>query len=322
MLPCSGVSRIKLKRDLFKLNKKLEPNKRKWTKTVSDLNPFAERDIQVQDQVSSPAPEAADVVSPERNAKKICPTADREPPSRFDRQASSKYDAHAEHDGCGGGYNQGTFPSTVSGFINCQGGGTKAQITCTRSQQPPKKMPKRLSEHRKKFFYRLRLALCLKRRNGGKRVIQGPTEVQCHALSYINSNVSVESDNISIKSTICGESGEQTPPAQLDPQYDQNTGGPDYLGHEKPRAGRGRPRKLFIDNFGGPDGRVKTTIKTDARRAHASKARRAVSGQTPSKGQYVPIHTNAGGYLVGKHVYVVFISRPRVSQVAKCQLLG
>ncbi len=212
-------------------------------------------------------------------------------------------------------------------------------------------MSKRLSEHRKEFFYRLRLALCLKRRNGGKRVIQGPTEVQCHALSYINSNVSVESDNICIKSTICGESVEQTPPAQLDPQYKQNTGGPDYLGQEKPRAGvvpnsapcqimhplvlvglgvgvgeglglgvglglgnqvaistrgciiwqgcrfrhntgRGRPRKLFIDHFGGPDGRVKTTIKTDARRAHASKARRAITGQTPSKGQDVPIHTN------------------------------
>ncbi|XP_058610118.1 protein TOPAZ1 isoform X4 [Onychostoma macrolepis] len=143
-------------------------------------------------------------------------------------------------------------------------------------------MPKRLSEHRKEFFYRLRLALCLKRRNGGKRVLQGPTEVQCHAVSYINSNVSVESDNISIKSTICGESVEQTPPAQLDPKHDQNTGGPDYLGQEKPRAGRGRPRKLFIDHFGGPDGRVKTTIKTDARRARASKARRAIAGRTPN----------------------------------------
>ncbi|XP_058610117.1 protein TOPAZ1 isoform X3 [Onychostoma macrolepis] len=284
MLPCSGVSRIKLKRDSFKRNNKLEPNKRRWTgpKTVSGLNPLADRGIQVQDQASSPAPEAAGVVSPERNAKEICATADREPPSQFDGQASSKQDAHAEHDGCGEGYNPGTFPSTVSGFSNCQGGGTKAQSTCSRSQPPSKKMPKRLSEHRKEFFYRLRLALCLKRRNGGKRVLQGPTEVQCHAVSYINSNVSVESDNISIKSTICGESVEQTPPAQLDPKHDQNTGGPDYLGQEKPRAGRGRPRKLFIDHFGGPDGRVKTTIKTDARRARASKARRAIAGRTPS----------------------------------------
>ncbi|XP_058610115.1 protein TOPAZ1 isoform X1 [Onychostoma macrolepis] len=284
MLPCSGVSRIKLKRDSFKRNNKLEPNKRRWTgpKTVSGLNPLADRGIQVQDQASSPAPEAAGVVSPERNAKEICATADREPPSQFDGQASSKQDAHAEHDGCGEGYNPGTFPSTVSGFSNCQGGGTKAQSTCSRSQPPSKKMPKRLSEHRKEFFYRLRLALCLKRRNGGKRVLQGPTEVQCHAVSYINSNVSVESDNISIKSTICGESVEQTPPAQLDPKHDQNTGGPDYLGQEKPRAGRGRPRKLFIDHFGGPDGRVKTTIKTDARRARASKARRAIAGRTPN----------------------------------------
>lgn len=283
-----NVTRIKLKRDSFKLNNKLEPNKRRWTgpKTVSGLNPLADRGIQVQDQDSSPAPEAADVVSPERNAKEICATADREPPSQFDGQASSKHDAPAEHDGCGGGCNQGTFPSTVSGFSNCQGGGTKAQSTCIRSQPPSKKMPKRLSEHRKEFFYRLRLALCLKRRNGGKRVIQGPTEVQCHALSYINSNVSVESENISIKSTICGESVEQTPPAQP-----HNTGGQNYLGQEKPRAGRGRPRKLFIDHFGGPDGRVKTTIKTDARRAHASKARRAITGQTPSKGQDVPTYT-------------------------------
>ncbi len=108
MLPCSGVSRIKLKRDSFKLNNKLEPNKRRWTgpKTVSGLNPLADRGIQVQDQDGSPAPEAADVVSPERNAKEICATADREPPSQFDGQASSKHDAPAEHDGCGGGYNQ------------------------------------------------------------------------------------------------------------------------------------------------------------------------------------------------------------------------
>ncbi|XP_016136902.1 uncharacterized protein topaz1 [Sinocyclocheilus grahami] len=284
MLPCSSVSRIKLKRDSFKLGNKLEPTKRRWTgtKTVSGLNPLADRGIQVQDQASSPAPEAADVVSPERHANEICATADREPPSQFDGQASSKQDAHAEHDGCGGGYNQGTFPSTVSGFSNCQGGGTKAQSTCTRTQPPSKKTPKRLSEHRKEFFYRLRLALCLKRRNGGKRVIHGPTEVQCHALSFINSNVSVESDNISIKSTVYGEPVEQTPPAQLDPKYAQNTGCPDHLGQEKPRAGRGRPMKLFIDHFGGPDGRVKTTIKTDARRARARKARHAISGQTPN----------------------------------------
>ncbi|XP_042601342.1 uncharacterized protein topaz1 isoform X6 [Cyprinus carpio] len=277
MLPCSGVSRIKLKRDSFKLNNKLEPNKRRWTgpKTVSGLNPLADRGIQVQDQASSPA----GVVYSELNANDICATADREPPSQFDGQASSKQDPHAEHDCCGGGYNPGTFPSTVSGFSNCQGGGTKAQSTCTSSQPPCKKMPRRLSEHRKEFFYRLRLALCLKRRNGGKRVINGPTEMQCHALSYINSNVSVESDNISIKSTVCGESVEQSPPAQLEPKYDQNTGGTDYLGQEKPRAGRGRPRKLFKGHFGGPDGRVKTTIKTDARRAHASQARRASSGQ-------------------------------------------
>lgn len=290
MLPCSGVSRIKLKRDSFKLNNKLEPNKRRWTgpKTVSGLNPLADRGIQVQDQASSPA----GVVYSELNANDICATADREPPSQFDGQASSKQDPHAEHDGCGGGYNPGTFPSTVSGFSNCQGGGTKAQSTCTSSQPPCKKMPRRLSEHRKEFFYRLRLALCLKRRNGGKRVINGPTEMQCHALSYINSNVSVESDNISIKSTVCGESVEQTPPAQLEPKYDQNTGGTDYLGQEKPRAGRGRPRKLFKGHFGGPDGRVKTTIKTDARRAHASQARRASSGQKTSKGQCVPKHTN------------------------------
>uniref|UniRef100_A0A8C1YN15 Protein TOPAZ1 n=1 Tax=Cyprinus carpio TaxID=7962 RepID=A0A8C1YN15_CYPCA len=277
MLPCSGVSRIKLKRDSFKLNNKLEPNKRRWTgpKTVSGLNPLADRGIQVQDQASSPA----GVVYSELNANDICATADREPPSQFDGQASSKQDPHAEHDCCGGGYNPGTFPSTVSGFSNCQGGGTKAQSTCTSSQPPCKKMPRRLSEHRKEFFYRLRLALCLKRRNGGKRVINGPTEMQCHALSYINSNVSVESDNISIKSTVCGESVEQSPPAQLEPKYDQNTGGTDYLGQEKPRAGRGRPRKLFKGHFGGPDGRVKTTIKTDARRAHASQARSASSGQ-------------------------------------------
>ncbi|XP_026145638.1 uncharacterized protein topaz1 isoform X2 [Carassius auratus] len=279
MLPCSGVSRIKLKRDSFNRNSKLKPNKRRWTglKNVSGLNQLADRGLQVQDQASSPGPERTDVVYSEVNAKEIC-----EPASRFDGQASSKQDACAEHDGCGGGYNQGTFPPTVSGFNNCPGGGTKAQSTCTRSQPPCKKTPKRLSEHRKEFFYRLRLALCLKRQNGGKRVMHGPTEVQCHALSYINSNVSVQSDNISIKSTVCGEPVEQTPPAQLDPKYDQNTVGQDYLGQEKPRARRGRPRKLFIDHFGGPDGRMKTTIKTDARRARASKARGAFSGKTPN----------------------------------------
>ncbi|XP_059412149.1 protein TOPAZ1 isoform X3 [Carassius carassius] len=279
MLPCSGVSRIKLKRDSFNRNSKLKPNKRRWTglKTVSGLNQLADRGLQVQDKASSPGLETADVVYSELNTNEIC-----EPASGFDGQASSKRDARAEHDGCGGGYNQGTFPPTVSGFNDCPWGGTKAQSTCTRNQPPCKKTPKRLSEHRKEFFYRLRLALCLKRQNGGKRVMHGQTEVQCHALSYINSNVSVESDNISIKSTVCGESVEQTPPAQLDPKYDQNTVGPDNLGQGKPRAGRGRPRKLFIDHFGGPDGRMKTTIKTDARRARASKARRAFSGKTPS----------------------------------------
>ncbi|XP_058610119.1 protein TOPAZ1 isoform X5 [Onychostoma macrolepis] len=117
MLPCSGVSRIKLKRDSFKRNNKLEPNKRRWTgpKTVSGLNPLADRGIQVQDQASSPAPEAAGVVSPERNAKEICATADREPPSQFDGQASSKQDAHAEHDGCGEGYNPGDPSSGATG---------------------------------------------------------------------------------------------------------------------------------------------------------------------------------------------------------------
>ncbi|XP_059412148.1 protein TOPAZ1 isoform X2 [Carassius carassius] len=279
MLPCSGVSRIKLKRDSFNRNSKLKPNKRRWTglKTVSGLNQLADRGLQVQDKASSPGLETADVVYSELNTNEIC-----EPASGFDGQASSKRDARAEHDGCGGGYNQGTFPPTVSGFNDCPWGGTKAQSTCTRNQPPCKKTPKRLSEHRKEFFYRLRLALCLKRQNGGKRVMHGQTEVQCHALSYINSNVSVESDNISIKSTVCGESVEQTPPAQLDPKYDQNTVGPDNLGQGKPRAGRGRPRKLFIDHFGGPDGRMKTTIKTDARRARASKARRAFSGKTPN----------------------------------------
>ncbi|KAK2887369.1 hypothetical protein Q8A67_015597 [Cirrhinus molitorella] len=268
MLPCNGVSRIKLKRDSFKLDNKLEPNKRRWTgpKTVSGLNPLSDRHIQVQKQSSSPAPEAADVVSTERNANEICATAEHEPSFQFDGQASSEQEAHAEHDGCGGGFNQGTFPSTVSGFSNC---------TFTRSQPPSKKTPKRLSEHKKEFFYRLRLALCLKRRNGGKTVIHGPTDVQCHGLSYIN-KVSVESHNISIKSTVCGESVEQTPPAQLDPK----SGGPDYSGQEKPRCGRRSRRKLFIDHFGGPDGQVKTTIKTEVQRARASKARRAISGRT------------------------------------------
>ncbi|XP_050992942.1 protein TOPAZ1 isoform X3 [Labeo rohita] len=280
MLPCNGVSRIKLKRDSFKLDNKLEPTKRRWTgpKTVSGLNPLADRGIQVQEQSSSPAPEAADVVSPKRNANQTCATADHDPPSQFDGQASSKQDGHAEHDGCGGGYNQGTFPSTVSGSSSCQGGDTKAQGTCTRSEPQSKKTMKRSSEHKKEFFYRLRLALCLKRRNGGKSVRHGPTDVQCHGLSYINSKVSVESDNISIKSTVCEESVEQTPPAQLD----QKSGGPECLGQEKPLRGRGSRRKLFIDHFDGPDGRVKTTIKTEVRRAHASKARRGISGRTAS----------------------------------------
>ncbi|XP_048058165.1 protein TOPAZ1 isoform X3 [Megalobrama amblycephala] len=125
MLPCNGVSRIKLKRDSFKQNNKLEPNKRRWTgpKTVSGLNPLADRGIQVQGQDSSPAPEAADVVSSERNAQEICATAsaDPVPPSNFDGQASSKQDAHAEHDDCRGRYNQGDSPSGATGSTYISG---------------------------------------------------------------------------------------------------------------------------------------------------------------------------------------------------------
>lgn len=301
MFPCNGVSRIKLKRDSFKQNNKLEPNKRRWTgpKIVSGLNPFADRGSQVQGQDSSPAPEAADVASLERNDQEICASANPVPPSNFDGQASSKQDVHAEHDDCRGRYNQGTFPSRVSGLSNCGGGVTKAQVICTRSQTASEKALKRLSEHKKDLFYRLRLALCFarkKRLSGGKR-IHGPTETPCRSLSYINSEVSVESDNISInvKSTVCGESVGKSPPAQLDPKYNQKLGSPDYLKQEKTRRGR-KPRKLFIDHFGGSDGDVKTTIKTEVRRTRASKARPAISGRTPSKGQDILAHTNKGRY--------------------------
>ncbi|XP_042601344.1 protein TOPAZ1 isoform X8 [Cyprinus carpio] len=134
MLPCSGVSRIKLKRDSFKLNNKLEPNKRRWTgpKTVSGLNPLADRGIQVQDQASSPA----GVVYSELNANDICATADREPPSQFDGQASSKQDPHAEHDCCGGGYNPGDPLSGATGSTyvldtaETPDGSTKERDTC------------------------------------------------------------------------------------------------------------------------------------------------------------------------------------------------
>lgn len=296
MLPCNGVSRIKLKRDSFKQYNKLEQNKRRWTgpKTVSDLNPLADRGIQVQGQDIYPAPEAADVVSSELNAHEICAIADPQPPPYFDGQASSKQDAYAEHDDCRGHYNQGTFTSRVSGFSNCGGGITKAQVTCTRSRSLSKKAMKKLPEHKKEIFYRLRLALCFARKkhlSGGKRVIHGPTGTPCRALSYINSKVSVESDNISIKSTVCGESVDQTLSAQLDPKYKKKTGSQE---NQKSRRGR-KPRKLFIDHFGGSDGQVKTTIKTEVRRAYARKARPAISGQTPSKGQDILIHANKGG---------------------------
>lgn len=308
MFPFNGVSRIKLKRDSFKQYNKLEQNKRRWTgpKTVSGLNPLADRGIQVQGQDSYPAPEAADVVSSELNAHEICATADPQPPSYFDGQASSKQDAHAEHDDCRGHYNQGTFTSRVSGFSNCGGGITKAQVTCTRSRSASKKALKNLPEHKKEIFYRLRLALCFARKkhlSGGKRVIHGPTGTPCGALPYINSKVSVESDTISIKSTVCGKSVDQTPPAQLDPKYDKKTGSQE---NQKSRRGR-KPRKLFIDHFGGSDGQVKTTIKTEVRRAHASKARPTISGRTPSKGQDILIHANKGGGILARNMFTSYL---------------
>ncbi|KAG1948882.1 protein TOPAZ1 [Pimephales promelas] len=236
---------------------------------------------QVQGQESYPVPEAEDVVSSELNAHETCATADPQPPSYFDGQASSKQDAHAEHDDCRGHYNQGTFTSRVSGFCNCGGGMTKAQVTCTRSRSASEKVLKKLPEHKKEIFYRLRLALCFARKkhlSGGKRVIDVPAGTPCRTLSYINSKGSAESDNISIKSTVCGESVDQTPPAQLDAKYGKKTGSQE---NQKSRRGR-KPRKLFIDNFGGSDGQVKTTFKTEVRRGHASKARPTISGRTPN----------------------------------------
>ncbi|XP_043073018.1 protein TOPAZ1 isoform X2 [Puntigrus tetrazona] len=97
MLPCGGVSRIKLKRDSFKLGSKLEPSKRRWTGPKS---------VQVQDQASCPAPEAA-----EPSANKT----DRELLSQFDWEASSTQEGRDRRN-CGeGGFNQGDLPSGASG---------------------------------------------------------------------------------------------------------------------------------------------------------------------------------------------------------------
>ncbi|XP_055075172.2 protein TOPAZ1 isoform X3 [Misgurnus anguillicaudatus] len=69
MLSSGGVSRIKLKRDLFKVDNKLETNKRRWTgpKTVSGLNSPAKRAVQDdsshQETASASTPVTGDLIS-------------------------------------------------------------------------------------------------------------------------------------------------------------------------------------------------------------------------------------------------------------------
>lgn len=261
MLSSGGVSRIKLKRNLFKVENKLEPNKRRWTgpKTMSGLNPPADR--VAQDETSAPT------------------AADEDEPFSLKRDS-------AEHDGQAG-YDKGTLLSRVSSISDSRSESAAATTRGPRTRSEWASSP-RLCEHKKQICYRLRLALCFaekKRRNCVRRARQTQNDSQCRGLSYINSNVSVKSGNISIKSTVraerSGENGERTLPVrEVQPKYVGNTGDVDIL--EKPRRGPGRPRKVYIHSFGESAAQVKTTIETEVQRAQtsrASKSRCTLSGR-------------------------------------------
>lgn len=275
-----GVSRIKLKRDLFKAENKFEPNKRRWTgpKTMSGLNPPADRVTQKQDS-SEDAPSAADVIS-SRNGD--------EPFSL--RDSAEQDDGHA-------GYNKGNLLPRVSDISDSKVEIAETRGPRTRSQWASHgKVLKRLRDHKKQICYSLRLALCFaekKQRNCVRRATHAQNDSRCSALSYVNSNVSVKSGNISIKSTVRaeprGETAEQTSPArqvrEVDPRYVGHTGGADILGQKPHRRGPGRPKKVYIHCFGESGAQVKTTIKTEVRRAQTSRASQSrcnLSGRAPS----------------------------------------
>ncbi|XP_055075170.2 uncharacterized protein topaz1 isoform X1 [Misgurnus anguillicaudatus] len=286
MLSSGGVSRIKLKRDLFKVDNKLETNKRRWTgpKTVSGLNSPAKRAVQDdsshQETASASTPVTGDLISTQNGD---------ETGGRFGIPLS-------QHDDEQAGYNKGTSPFKVSGISSSP----DTRGPRTRSQSASDHQ--RLCERKREICYRLRLALCFgekKQRNCVRRATRGQTDSRCHALSFINSNVSVKSGNISIKSTVCaegrGKAAEQTSPSEgagkvtLNPKYAGNTedktGGVDILEQKQPRRGPGRPRTVYIHSFESA-ARVKTTIKTEVRRAqtpHASRrSRPTLSGRAPN----------------------------------------
>lgn len=264
-----GVSRIKLKRDLFKVDNTLEPNKRRWTgpKTMSGLNPPADHRVQ-----SGGGPAAADALS-----------------SRSGDEHFSLRDSAEHDDGGHAGYNKGTLLSKVT-LSDSKGESTPTRGPRTRSQWASShgKVLKRLCEHKKQICYRLRLALCFAEKKQ-RRARHARNASRCRALSYINSNVSVKSGNISIKSTVRaeerGETAEQTSPVRgvrgVDSNYVGHTGGADVLGQKRTRSGR--PKQVCIHSLGESTSQVKTTIKTEVRRAQTPRACKSTSsGRAPS----------------------------------------
>ncbi|XP_055075173.2 protein TOPAZ1 isoform X4 [Misgurnus anguillicaudatus] len=105
MLSSGGVSRIKLKRDLFKVDNKLETNKRRWTgpKTVSGLNSPAKRAVQDdsshQETASASTPVTGDLISTQNGD---------ETGGRFGIPLS-------QHDDEQAGYNKGEPPLGATG---------------------------------------------------------------------------------------------------------------------------------------------------------------------------------------------------------------